>query len=55
MQEYGFLLILINMLPCEADLLINGNVNVKAHCFNQIKKQRTQKIKMYKESSGYIL
>lgn len=42
MQEYGFLLTLINILPCEADLLINGNVNVKAQCFNQIRKQGTE-------------
>lgn len=55
MQEYGSLLILINILPCEAALLINGNVNGKAHCFNQIRKQGTQKIKMQKKGPGYIL
>lgn len=55
MHENGFLLILINILPWERDLLINGTVNVKAHCFNQIRKQGTQKIKMHKEGHGYIL
>lgn len=55
MQAYGFLFILINILPWEAGLLINGTVNVKAHCFNQIKKQGTQKFKMHNESNGFIL
>lgn len=55
MQQYGPLLILINILDCEAALLINGNVNGKAHCFNQIRRQGTQKIKMHKKGPGYIL
>lgn len=55
MQEYGFLLILIKVLPREAGLLINRTVNVKAHCLNQIRKQGTQKIKMHKEGHVCIL
>lgn len=55
MQEHRSLLILIKILPCEAALLINGNVNGKAHCFNQIRKRGTQKIKMHKNGPGYIL
>lgn len=54
MQENGFLLILINILPWEMDLLINGTVNVEVHCFNKIRKQGTQKIKMHKEGHGCI-